>query len=244
MIDVREQVNAIRRTLGTRVLEAGEARVQTISQVYHTDLDDLWDVVTNAERIPRWFMPITGELKEGGHYQLEGNAGGTITSCDRPRGYAATWEFDDKVSWIEVRLDPEGRRPHPVRAGARRARRRAVLGPVRPRRDRHRLGPRACSAWPGTSATRPSRWIRRTRWLGWRATTASCSSGSAPTAGSRRTWPTAPTRRSRRHGRPVLRGIHRGRLRARQRPVAGLPLPFPENRDPGPGLQAIEQNLR
>jgi uncharacterized protein YndB with AHSA1/START domain len=108
MIDVKEQISAVRRTMGTRVLEAGEARVQTISQVYNTDLDDLWDAVTNAERIPRWFMPITGELKEGGHYQLEGNAGGTITSCDRPRGYAATWEYDNTVSWIEVRLAPAG----------------------------------------------------------------------------------------------------------------------------------------
>ncbi|HEU4348601.1 MAG TPA: SRPBCC family protein [Actinoplanes sp.] len=108
MIDVREQINAVRRTLGTRELEAGEARVSTIGQVYDTGIDDLWDAVTSAERIPRWFLPVTGELKEGGHYQLEGNAGGTITRCDKPRGYAATWEFAGAVSWIEVRLTPEG----------------------------------------------------------------------------------------------------------------------------------------
>jgi uncharacterized protein YndB with AHSA1/START domain len=107
MIDAQEQINAVRRTVGSRVLEAGEARVLTISQVYDTDIDDLWDVVTNPERIPRWFLPVSGELKEGGHYQFEGNAGGTITRCDRPRSYAATWEFGDTVSWIEVRLSPE-----------------------------------------------------------------------------------------------------------------------------------------
>jgi uncharacterized protein YndB with AHSA1/START domain len=108
MIDAKEQISAVRRTTGTRDLAAGEAQVQTISQVYDTDLDDLWEAVTSAERIPRWFLPITGELKEGGHYQLEGNAGGTITTCDKPRWYAATWEYDDTVSWIEVRLTPEG----------------------------------------------------------------------------------------------------------------------------------------
>lgn len=108
MIDVTQQINAVRRTLGKRTLEAGEARVSTISQVYDTDIDDLWDVVSSAERIPRWFLPISGELKEGGSYQLEGNASGTVTRCDKPRGYSATWEFAGEVSWIEVRLTPEG----------------------------------------------------------------------------------------------------------------------------------------
>ena len=106
MIDVTQQINAVRRTIGTRTLEASEARVSTISQVYHTDIDDLWDAVTSAERIPRWFLPISGELKEGGHYQLEGNAGGTISRCERPNGFAATWEFGGMVSWIEVSLTP------------------------------------------------------------------------------------------------------------------------------------------
>ncbi|MEU4557637.1 SRPBCC family protein [Actinoplanes sp. NPDC023936] len=108
MIDAREQINAVRRTLGTRVLEAGEARELTISQVYRTGLDDMWTVVTAPERIARWFLPVTGELRPGGRYQLEGNAGGTVTACERPRSYAATWEFGDQISWIEVELTPEG----------------------------------------------------------------------------------------------------------------------------------------
>ncbi|MGK5685196.1 SRPBCC family protein [Actinoplanes sp. URMC 104] len=108
MIDVSTQISAVRRELGTRTLEAGEARVSTISQVYDTDIDDLWDVVTNPERIPRWFLPIEGDLREGGHYQITGNASGTVSKCDRPRGFSATWEFGGQVSWIEVRLTPEG----------------------------------------------------------------------------------------------------------------------------------------
>jgi uncharacterized protein YndB with AHSA1/START domain len=108
MIDVKQQISDVRRTLGTRVLEAGEARVLTISQVYDTDIDDLWDAVTSAERIPRWFLPVTGELREGGRYQFEGNAGGTITACDKPHSYAATWEMGGQVSWVEVRLSDAG----------------------------------------------------------------------------------------------------------------------------------------
>jgi uncharacterized protein YndB with AHSA1/START domain len=111
MIDVSQQINAVRRQVGTRVLEAGEARTVTVSQSYDAAVDDVWDACTNPERIPRWFLPITGDLRAGGRYQLQGNAGGTIERCDPPTGFAATWEFGGQVSWIEVRLaaEPGGR---------------------------------------------------------------------------------------------------------------------------------------
>jgi uncharacterized protein YndB with AHSA1/START domain len=108
VIDVSHQISAVRRTLGDRVIEGKEARVLTISQVYDTDVDDLWDACTNPERIPRWFLPVSGELRVGGKYQLEGNAGGTVERCDPPKSFAATWEMHGGVSWIEVRLTPEG----------------------------------------------------------------------------------------------------------------------------------------
>ncbi|MEV4200401.1 SRPBCC family protein [Micromonospora globbae] len=104
MIDVTAQINAVRRQVGTRTLEAGEARVSTISQTYDAPIEDVWDACTSAERIPRWFLPISGELKLGGRYQLEGNAGGTVESCDPPHSFSATWEMGGMVSWIEVRL--------------------------------------------------------------------------------------------------------------------------------------------
>src|SRR5215212_9270516 len=68
MIDVEKQINAVRRTVGDRTLEAGEARVVTISQSYATDAADLWHACTDIDRIRRWFLPITGDLRVGGHY--------------------------------------------------------------------------------------------------------------------------------------------------------------------------------
>lgn len=107
MIDVAEQINAVSRHVGSRVFGPGEARVATISQTYDTDVDDLWDACTNPERLPRWFLPVTGELTVGGRYQLEGNAGGTVERCDPPKSFFATWEFNGMVSWLEVRVAPE-----------------------------------------------------------------------------------------------------------------------------------------
>jgi uncharacterized protein YndB with AHSA1/START domain len=108
MIEVKHQVDAVRRTVGGRTLAAGEARVSTISQAYDTDLDDLWEAVTSPDRIARWFLPVEGELREGGRYQLVGHAGGTISRCDRPHSFDATWEYGGDVSWITVRLTAEG----------------------------------------------------------------------------------------------------------------------------------------
>ena len=108
MIDVTEEISAVRREVGGRVLAAGTARVVTISRSYPAELADVWDACTNPERIPRWFLPVRGELTEGGRYQLAGNAGGTFTRCDPPHGFDATWEMGDDVSWIELRLAAEG----------------------------------------------------------------------------------------------------------------------------------------
>jgi uncharacterized protein YndB with AHSA1/START domain len=79
-------------------------------RVYDTTVDDLWEAITTPERLARWFLPVEGDLKLGGKYQLQGNAGGTITRCDPPKALDLTWEFAGAMSWVNVRLTPEGRK--------------------------------------------------------------------------------------------------------------------------------------
>jgi uncharacterized protein YndB with AHSA1/START domain len=107
MTDVMHEISSSDRQVGTRTLEAGEARTLTVSRVYDTPLEDLWDACTNPERIPRWFLPISGDLRPGGRYQVEGNASGTIERCEPPHSLAATWEYGGQISWVELRLTPE-----------------------------------------------------------------------------------------------------------------------------------------
>jgi uncharacterized protein YndB with AHSA1/START domain len=107
MIDVVHQISSVDRRVGSRTLEAGEARTITISRVYDTPPEDLWDACTNPERITRWFLPISGDLREGGRYAFEGNASGTIERCDPPHRIDATWEYGGETSWVELRLTPE-----------------------------------------------------------------------------------------------------------------------------------------
>jgi uncharacterized protein YndB with AHSA1/START domain len=109
MIDVSEHIGAVRRQVGTRTLEVRQARVVTVTRTYDAPVADVWDACTNPERIPRWFLPITGELRPGGRYQLEGNAGGVVERCEPPGGpavpgFVITWEYGGDTSGVEVRL--------------------------------------------------------------------------------------------------------------------------------------------
>lgn len=107
-IDIPKLIGAVTREVRDVEREGRTARVVIASRSYDTDVDDLWDAITNAERLPRWFAPVTGDLRLGGKYQVQGNASGTITRCERPRHLAMTWEFGGGVSWIEVDLAKDG----------------------------------------------------------------------------------------------------------------------------------------
>jgi len=109
--DIPRQIGAVTRKVERRLHEGQPARVVVAARTYDTTVDDLWDAVTNKDRIPRWFLPVSGDLRLGGRYQLQGNAGGTITRCEPPRAVAMTWEFGGEVTWLEVTLEatPDGR---------------------------------------------------------------------------------------------------------------------------------------
>jgi uncharacterized protein YndB with AHSA1/START domain len=96
------------REVADREWEGQAAKAVIAARVYDTDPDDLWDALTNAERIPRWFSPVTGDLKQGGRYQVQGNAGGTILRCEPARALDLTWEFAGATSWVTLRLAAEG----------------------------------------------------------------------------------------------------------------------------------------
>ncbi|MEU8590267.1 SRPBCC domain-containing protein [Streptomyces sp. NPDC048664] len=92
-VDVAYEIDAVRRRVGKGVFKEVETRVVALSRTFGSPPAEVWDACTRSERIPRWFLPISGDLRGGGRYQLQGNAGGTIERCDPPNGFFATWEF-------------------------------------------------------------------------------------------------------------------------------------------------------
>ena len=106
--DVESNLVEVERSVAFLERDGQQASAVTLSRIYATTAGDLWDAVTNADRIPRWFAPVSGELEPGGRYQVEGNAGGRITACQRLSNFALTWEFGGDVTWVEVRVSDEG----------------------------------------------------------------------------------------------------------------------------------------
>ncbi|MGX1365385.1 uncharacterized protein YndB with AHSA1/START domain [Streptomyces canus] len=109
MSEIADAINRMHRRVGTRQVEAGEARTVLLRRTYDAEIADVWDAVTSRERIARWFLPVSGELKVGGRYQLEGNAGGEILECVEPERLRVSWLYgpDPGFSEVEVRLTPE-----------------------------------------------------------------------------------------------------------------------------------------
>lgn len=113
MKDLIAELQAASRGVATGTLPAGAAKTVTIDREYPAEIDDVWDALTNPERIPRWFLPISGDLRLGGTYQLEGNAGGEIRACEPPTRLQITWIFGEAPgpedsSIVEVTLGPTG----------------------------------------------------------------------------------------------------------------------------------------
>lgn len=109
MIDIVRQIESVQRELGSGHIAAGEGRQVRLSRTYDAPIDDVWDALTDPERIGRWFLPVSGDYRVGGRYQFEGNAGGEIVACEKPNRLLVTWVYGDtsdpaSVSEVEVRL--------------------------------------------------------------------------------------------------------------------------------------------
>jgi uncharacterized protein YndB with AHSA1/START domain len=99
--------------LVTREVRSGSrdgaaTKVTVARRTYPATQADLWDTLTSTERLPRWFLPVSGDLTPGGRFQVEGNAGGVVQRCDQPTSFSVTWEFGGTVSWLTVTLTPDG----------------------------------------------------------------------------------------------------------------------------------------
>ena len=74
---------------GTRASEA--MHVITLSRIFPQGQEAVWAAFVQAKRLGRWFLPVTGCLRQGGQFKFEGNAGGEVLACDRPNHIAVNW---------------------------------------------------------------------------------------------------------------------------------------------------------
>jgi len=100
MKDLIAELERLRRTVADDIGAESDVHVVELRRTYDAPPEDVWDACTSPERIARWFLPVTGDLRPGGRFQLGGNAGGEITECDPPRRLAVTWELGAQASLV------------------------------------------------------------------------------------------------------------------------------------------------
>ncbi|AVZ71488.1 polyketide cyclase [Streptomyces lunaelactis] len=111
MSDIVDRVNDVRREVGNDQSPAGERHTVLLRRLYAAEIEDVWDACTTPERLSRWFLPVTGDLRPGGTYQLEGNARGEILRCQPPGLLKASWVYGEgdetEFSEVELRLSQQ-----------------------------------------------------------------------------------------------------------------------------------------
>ena len=104
MITYEEPAPELRR----RTIARGEARVAAFTRVYDAPVEDVWDACTNPERLRRWYVPVSGDLREGGRFEQAMMGSGEILVCDAPQRLHLS--LGGGVDEIELRLTatPDG----------------------------------------------------------------------------------------------------------------------------------------
>jgi uncharacterized protein YndB with AHSA1/START domain len=106
IIDIAKQIGGISRGVSQQHTESGESVAVTLERRYAADQADVWQAITDPDRVRRWFLPLTGDLREGGKFQLEGHAAGDIMTCEPPRHLIVT--FGGESSIVDVLLSGDG----------------------------------------------------------------------------------------------------------------------------------------
>ncbi|ONK15951.1 SRPBCC family protein [Streptomyces sp. MP131-18] len=113
MNDFIDHVHAVHREVGRRTISAGDGVTVLLRRRFDSPVADVWDACTRPERLARWVAPVSGDLRVGGSYQLEGNARGEVLLCEPPRLIRVSWVYGEDVterdiSEVTVRLTPDG----------------------------------------------------------------------------------------------------------------------------------------
>ncbi|WP_138761041.1 SRPBCC family protein [Modestobacter altitudinis] len=106
MRDLIDELVAAHRDVQRRGSGDAEVIAVSVRRRYDAAVGDVWSAVTDPDRLARWFAPVSGNLRVGGAFQVEGNAGGEVQECDPPHGFTVSWGGPESL--VRLRLTAEG----------------------------------------------------------------------------------------------------------------------------------------
>ncbi|WP_394216614.1 SRPBCC domain-containing protein [Brachybacterium vulturis] len=84
-----------------------EGHVVSLAQTFAVHPEELWSALTIGSHLEVWFGRASGELIEGGRYELpDMEARGTVLAAEEPRRLVLTWEVGKSGSELELLVEP------------------------------------------------------------------------------------------------------------------------------------------
>lgn len=113
MTDVANQdasIPLVQRSVTNRRITDGPAHAVVLRRRFDAPIQDVWSAITTPNRIDRFFLPVSGDFREGGSYAFEGQASGKILACDAPSLLRLEWIPPDRgeADQVELRLTADG----------------------------------------------------------------------------------------------------------------------------------------
>lgn len=97
------QLSAVTRT----VAPARAGNTITLSQTFEAAQAQLWEALTSAEHLARWFGTAQGEVEPGGRYELpEMETRGRFLEVEPLQRLLLSWEYGSSASDLELLIAP------------------------------------------------------------------------------------------------------------------------------------------
>lgn len=113
MTDIAVQdasIPLVERSVTNRQISDGPAHAVVLRRRFDAPIQQVWAAITTPDRIDRFFLPVSGDFREGGSYAFQGQASGRILACDAPRLFRLEWMPPDGTvaDQVEIRLTTDG----------------------------------------------------------------------------------------------------------------------------------------
>ena len=102
MIDI--QIESTTRDLGRRLTAVGLGHSVRLRRRFDAPIQAVWAAITEPAQLEKWEGRVSGDLRAGGDYQLEGNSHGAILACNKPHHFAVIWDSTGDPTELDVRL--------------------------------------------------------------------------------------------------------------------------------------------
>ena len=98
------QIESTTRDLGQRLTAIGLGHSVRLRRRFDAQIEAVWAAITEPARLAMWEGKVTGDLRAGGEYELEGNSHGPILACRKPHHFAVIWDSTGAPTELDIRL--------------------------------------------------------------------------------------------------------------------------------------------